>query len=229
STYVNDFNFMGRTYRVTAQAEPYARDDASDIGRLQVRSSSGAMVPLSSVATLRDDSGPARVIRYNLFPAYELHGQAPPGVSSGQAIAAMEGVAANALPEGFGYEWTGLAYQEKAAGSSSALVFGMAVVFVFLVLAAQYESLTLPLAVILIVPMCILAALLGVNLRGMDNNILTQVGLVVLIALAAKNAILIVEFARQGEETGLGRFQAAVAAARARLRPILMTSFAFIF
>jgi hydrophobe/amphiphile efflux-1 (HAE1) family protein len=229
STYVNDFNFMGRTYRVTAQAEPYARDDASDIGRLQVRSSSGAMVPLSSVATLRDDSGPARVIRYNLFPAYELQGQAPPGVSSGQAIEAMEGVAANALPDGFGFEWTGLAFQEKAAGSSSALVFGMAVVFVFLVLAAQYESLTLPLAVILIVPMCILAALLGVNLRGMDNNILTQVGLVVLIALAAKNAILIVEFARQGEETGLRRMQAAVAAGRARLRPILMTSFAFIF
>src|SRR5690606_27504413 len=125
-------------------------DDASDIGRLQVRSSSGAMVPLSSVATLRDDSGPARVIRYNLFPAYELQGQAPPGVSSGQASEAMEGGAANALPDGFGFEWSGLAFQEKAAGSSSALVFGMAVVFVFLVLAAQYESLTLPLAVILI-------------------------------------------------------------------------------
>jgi hydrophobe/amphiphile efflux-1 (HAE1) family protein len=229
STYVNDFNFMGRTYRVTAQAEPEARDDATDIGRLQVRSSTGEMVPLSSVATLRDDSGPARVIRYNLFPAYELQGQAAPGVSSGQAIDAMEGVAADALPDGFGHEWTGLAYQEKAAGSSSALVFGMAVVFVFLVLAAQYESLTLPLAVILIVPMCILAALLGVNLRGMDNNILTQVGLVVLIALAAKNAILIVEFAKQGEESGMRRMEAAVAAARARLRPILMTSFAFIF
>jgi len=229
STYVNDFNFMGRTYRVTAQAEPYARDDATDIGRLQVRSSTGNMVPLSAVATLNDDSGPSRVIRYNLFPAYELQGQAAPGVSSGQAIEAMEGIAANALPDGFGYEWTGLAYQEKAAGSSSALVFGMAVVFVFLVLAAQYESLTLPLAVILIVPMCILAAMIGVNIRGMDNNILTQVGLVVLIALAAKNAILIVEFARQGEETGMSRIQAAIEAARARLRPILMTSFAFIF
>ncbi|HWK42489.1 MAG TPA: efflux RND transporter permease subunit, partial [Croceibacterium sp.] len=229
STYVNDFNLMGRTYRVTAQAEPYARDDATDIGRLQVRSSSGGMVPLSSVATLEDDSGPSRVIRYNLFPAYELQGQAAPGVSSGQAIEAIEGIAAQALPDGFGYEWTGLAYQEKAAGSSSALVFGMAVVFVFLVLAAQYESLTLPLAVILIVPMCILAAMIGVNIRGMDNNILTQVGLVVLIALAAKNAILIVEFAKQGQETGMNRIQAAVAAARARLRPILMTSFAFIF
>jgi len=229
STYVNDFNFMGRTYRVTAQAEPYARDDATDIGRIQVRSSTGNMVPVSSVATFRDDSGPARVIRYNLFPAYELQGQAAPGVSSGQALEAMEGVAANALPEGFGQEWTGLAYQEKAAGSSSALVFGLAVVFVFLVLAAQYESVTLPLAVILIVPMCILAAMIGVNIRGMDNNILTQVGLVVLIALAAKNAILIVEFAKQGEEAGMRRLDAAVAAARARLRPILMTSFAFIF
>src|SRR5690606_1942880 len=229
STYVNDFNFMGRTYRVTAQAEPYARDDATDIGRLQVRSSSGAMVPLASVATLHDDSGPARVVRYNLFPAYELQGQAAPGVSSGQAIETMEQIASTVLPDGYGFEWTGLAFQEKAAGSSSALIFVLAVVFVFLVLAAQYESLTLPLAVILIVPMCILAALIGVNLRGMDNNILTQVGLVVLIALAAKNAILIVEFAKQGEEGGMSRIEAAVAAAKARLRPILMTSFAFIF
>ncbi len=229
STYVNDFNFMGRTYRVTAQAEAHARDDVTDIGRLQVRSSTGAMVPLSAVATLRDDAGPARVIRYNLFPAYELQGQASAGISSGQAIEAMEEIAARVLPEGFGYEWTGIAFQEKAAGSSSALIFVLAVVFVFLVLAAQYESLTLPLAVILIVPMCILAALLGVNLRGMDNNILTQVGLVVLIALAAKNAILIVEFAKQGEQAGMRPVEAAVAAARVRLRPILMTSFAFIF
>ncbi|MFB0612537.1 efflux RND transporter permease subunit [Aurantiacibacter poecillastricola] len=229
STYVNDFNFMGRTYRVTAQAEPYARDDATDIGRLQVRSSSGEMVPLSSVATLQDDSGPSRVIRYNLFPAYELQGQAAQGVSSGEAIESMQQIATETLPDGYGYEWTGLAYQEQAAGSSSALVFAMAVVFVFLVLAAQYESLTLPLAVILIVPMCILAALIGVNIRGMDNNILTQVGLVVLIALAAKNAILIVEVAKQEEDVGMRRMEAAVAAAKSRLRPILMTSFAFIF
>jgi len=229
STYVNDFNLAGRTYRVTAQAEPRSRDDVTDVGRLQVRSSSGEMVPLSAVATLADETGPARVIRYNLFPALELQGQAAPGISSGQALNTMEQLAASALPQGFGYEWTGLAFQEKAAGSSSALIFVLAVVFVFLVLAALYESVALPLAVILIVPMCILAAMIGVNIRGMENNILTQVGLVVLIALAAKNAILIVEFAKQGEDEGMDRFEAAVSAARVRLRPILMTSFAFIF
>ena len=229
STYVNDFNFLGRTFRVTAQAEAVSRDDPSDLGRLQVRSSSGQMVPLSAVATLLNDTGPARVVRYNLFPALELQGQAAPGISSGEAIGVMEGLAAANLPQGFGYEWTGIAYQEKAAASSSALIFVLAVVFVFLVLAAQYESVSLPLAVILIVPMCILAAMVGVNLRGMDNNILTQVGLVVLIALAAKNAILIVEFAKQAEQAGKDRFAAATEAARVRLRPILMTSFAFIF
>ena len=229
STYVNDFNFLGRTFRVTAQAEPSARSRIEDVGRLQVRSASGRMVPLSSVATFRDDSGPTRVVRYNLFPAVELQGSAAPGVSSGAALAAMEGLAAKTLPNGFAYEWTGLAYQEKAAGSSAVLIFLMAVVFVFLVLAAQYESIPLPLAVILIVPMCILAAILGVNLRGQDNNILTQIGLIVLVALAAKNAILIVEFAKQSEEEhGVDRFEAAVRAAKTRLRPILMTSFAFI-
>ncbi|WP_077148624.1 efflux RND transporter permease subunit [Sphingopyxis sp. KK2] len=230
STYVNDFNFLGRTFRVTAQAEPTSRASIEDVGRLQVRSTSGEMVPLSAVATFRDDSGPTRVVRYNLFPAVELQGQAAPGVSSGAALAAMEGLADKTLTGGFAYEWTGLAYQEKAAGGGAVLIFGLAVVFVFLVLAAQYESLPLPLAVILIVPMCILAAMIGVNLRGMDNNILTQVGLVVLIALAAKNAILIVEFAKQAEEQdGMSTIDAAVHAARSRLRPILMTSFAFIF
>lgn len=230
STYVNDFNMLGRTFRVTAQAEPAARDDLADIGQLQVRSATGQMVPLASVATLRNGSGPERVVRYNMFPAVELQGQAAPGVSSGDALTTMEQLASSTLPQGMSFEWTGLAFQEKAAGSSSTLIFLLAVLFVFLVLAAQYEALTLPLAVILIVPMCILAALFGVMLRGMDNNILTQVGLVVLVALAAKNAILIVEFAKQAEEEdGASPLEAAVTAARQRLRPILMTSFAFIF
>ena len=230
SSYVNDFNFLGRTFRVTAQAEPTARDDIADIANLKTRSASGAMVPIGSVATLREDSGPSRIVRYNLFPASELQGQAAPGVSSGEAIASMERLAEAALPAGFSYEWTGLALQEKQSAGGATLVFVMAVVFVFLVLAAQYEAFTLPLAVVLIVPMCILAAMIGVNIRGLDNNILVQVGLVVLIALAAKNAILIVEFAKQGEEQqGLNRWDAAVQAARTRLRPILMTSFAFIF
>jgi hydrophobe/amphiphile efflux-1 (HAE1) family protein len=229
SSYVNDFNMLGRTFRVTAQAEQSARDDVSDIANLKVRSASGDMVPLGSVATLKNDTGPVRVVRYNLFPAAEIQGLAAPGTSSGEALNAMEKYA-DQLPSGFGYEWTEIALQEKSTGDTGTIVFLMAVVLVFLVLAAQYEAFTLPLAVILIVPMCILAAIVGVNIRGMDNNILTQVGLVVLVALAAKNAILIVEFARQAEEReGLTRFEAAVAAARTRLRPILMTSFAFIF
>ncbi|MDP3079992.1 MAG: multidrug efflux RND transporter permease subunit [Brevundimonas sp.] len=229
SSYVNDFNFLGRTFRVTAQAEPSARDDIADIANLQTRSASGAMVPIGSVATLREDSGPARIVRYNLFPAAELQGQAAAGVSSGQAIASMEQLAEATLPPGFSYEWTGLALQEKQSSGGATIVFIMAVVLVFLVLAAQYEAFTLPLSVVLIVPMCILAAMIGINIRGLDNNILVQVGLVVLIALAAKNAILIVEFAKQAEDEGLNRWDAAVRAAKTRLRPILMTSFAFIF
>ena len=230
SSYINDFNLLGRTFRVTAQAEPSSRDDIADIANLKTRSASGAMVPIGAVANLREDSGPARVVRYNLFPASELQGQAAPGNSSGQAIATMEQLATQALPQGFSYEWTELALQEKQASGGASLIFIMAVVFVFLVLAAQYEAFTLPLAVVLIVPMCLLAAMIGVNIRGLDNNILVQIGLVVLIALAAKNAILIVEFAKQAEEEeGMDRFEAAVYAAKVRLRPILMTSFAFIF
>jgi HAE1 family hydrophobic/amphiphilic exporter-1 len=228
SSYVNDINLFGRTYRVTAQADAPFRNDPTDITNLKVRSSSGQMVPLGSVATLKDTSGPYRVVRHNLFPAAELQGDRLPGFSSGQSLGAMEGLAAKLLPEGFDYEWTELAYQEKTQGNTAAAVFVLAVVFVFLLLAAQYESLVLPLAVIMIVPMCLLAAILGVNLRGFDNNILTQIGLVVLVGLAAKNAILIVEFAKQAEERGMDRFAAAEEAARTRLRPILMTSFAFI-
>jgi multidrug efflux pump subunit AcrB len=214
---------------VLAQADAPFRNDESRILELQTRSTTGAMVPLGSVVNLQHTTGPYRVLRYNLFPAAEIQGDSPPGRSSGQAIATMERLAAERLPPGYGYEWTELAYQEKLAGNTGIMVFGMAVVVVFLLLAALYESVTLPFAVILIVPMCLLAAILGVNLRGADNNILTQIGLVVLIALAAKNAILIVEFARQGEvEHGLELHEAAAEAGRTRLRPILMTSFAFI-
>jgi multidrug efflux pump subunit AcrB len=177
---------------------------------------------------VRDTSGPYRVPRHNLYPAAELDATAAPGYSQGQAIQAMEKLAAQTLPEGFSYEWTTLAYQQLRAGSTAIFAFMLAVVFVFLVLAAQYESLTLPLAVILIVPMCLVAAITGVILRGQDNNILTQVGFIVLIGLAAKNAILIVEFARQLEDHGRDRWAAAAEAARLRLRPILMTSLAFI-
>jgi hydrophobe/amphiphile efflux-1 (HAE1) family protein len=228
SSYINDFNLFGRTFRVTAQADAPFRHQPSDIVNLKTRSASGTMVPIGSVATLRDESGPYRVVRHNLYPAAELQGDTKPGFSSGQALKAMEDLAAKTLPTGFGYEWTELAYQQKTQGNTASIVFALAVVFVFLLLAAQYESLVLPLAVILIVPMCLLAAILGVNLRGFDNNILTQIGLVVLVGLAAKNAILIVEFAKQAEERGENRWQAAESAARTRLRPILMTSFAFI-
>jgi hydrophobe/amphiphile efflux-1 (HAE1) family protein len=229
SAFVNDFNLLGRTYRVTAQADARFRETPADIANLKTRSSSGAMVPIGTVANFTDKTGPYRVTRYNLFPAVEVDGDTAPGYSSGQSLDTMEQLAAANLPTGYGQEWTGIAYQQKSAGNTAGLVFAMAVVFVFLVLAAQYESVVLPLAIILIVPMCLLAAMVGVNLRGMDNNVLTQIGLVVLIALAAKNAILVVEFAKQAEEQdGLSPIDAAVRAARDRLRPILMTSFAFI-
>jgi HAE1 family hydrophobic/amphiphilic exporter-1 len=228
STFVNDFNILGRTYRVTAQADNPFRLSVRDVENLRTRSTSGDMVPLGSVATFHEITGPYRVPRYNLFPAAEVQGSTLPGFSTGQAIAAMEGLIATNLPAGFGFEWTEIALQEKIAGNTAVVAFSLAVVFVFLLLAAQYESVLLPLAVILIVPMCLLAAISGVLLRGMDNNILTQIGFVVLIGLAAKNAILIVEFARQAEEQGADRWEAAVGAARARLRPILMTSLAFV-
>jgi len=229
SAFVNDFNLLGRTYRVTAQADSPYRGSTADIANLKTRSNSGAMVPIGSVATFRDETGPYRVVRYNLQQAIEVDGNVAPGHSTGQALTTMEKVARDTLPAGYDFEWTGIAYQQVTAGNTAGIVFGMAVFFVFLVLAAQYESLTLPLAIVLIVPMCLFAAMLGVQVRGMDNNILTQIGLVVLIALAAKNAILVVEFAKQAEEEqGMSVVDAAVYAARTRLRPILMTSFAFI-
>lgn len=228
SVFVNDFNILGRTYRVYAQADNPFRLSVRDVANLRTRSVTGDMVPLGSVAAFRDTTGPYRVPRYNLFPAAEVQGATLPGFSTGQAIAAMEKIAATNLPAGFGFEWTEIALQEKVAGNTAVIAFALAVVFVFLLLAAQYESVVLPLAVILIVPMCLLAAVSGLLLRGMDNNILSQIGFVVLIGLAAKNAILIVEFARQAEDQGASTFDAAVQAAQTRLRPILMTSFAFI-
>ena len=228
SSFVNDFNILGRTYRVTAQADNPFRETLRDVANLKTRSDSGEMVPLGSIATFSDTTGPYRVPRYNLFPAAEVQMGLARGYSSGQGIAAIEHIVETALPAGFGFEWTEIALQEKLAGNTAVIAFGLAVVFVFLVLAALYESWLLPLAVILIVPMCILAAMLGVNFMGLDRNILVEIGLVVLVGLAAKNAILIVEFAKQAEEAGMSRYEAAVSAARTRLRPILMTSLAFI-
>jgi hydrophobe/amphiphile efflux-1 (HAE1) family protein len=228
SSYVNDFNLFGRTFRVTAQARDQDRQRTSDVLKIRVRNSNGDTVPLGSFTTVSNISGPYRVPRYNLYPSAEIDGAAARGYSQGQAIAVMDKLAAETLPEGFATEWTTLAFQQIRAGNTAMFAFVLAVVFVFLVLAAQYESLTLPLAVIMIVPMCLVAAISGVLMRGQDNNILTQVGFVVLIGLAAKNAILIVEFARQLEDQGRSRWDAAVEATRLRLRPILMTSFAFI-
>jgi hydrophobe/amphiphile efflux-1 (HAE1) family protein len=228
SAYVNDFNLLGRTFRVTAQADSAFRVNTKDILRLRVRNSQGDTVPLGTFTTVRDISAPSRVPRYNLYPAAELDGSAAPGYSQGQAIDMMQKIADETLPQGFSYEWTELAYQQIRAGNTAAFAFALGVVFVFLVLAAQFESLTLPLAVILIVPMSLIASITGVVMRGMDNNILTQVGFIVLIGLAAKNAILIVEFAAQLEQQGKTKFEAATEAARLRMRPILMTSLAFI-
>jgi len=228
-SYVNDFNLFGRTFRVQAEADSPYRLRPKDVLSLRVRNSSGQTVPLGSFSTMRDIAGPYRVPRYNIYPAAELDGASAPGFSQGQAIDAMQGIATELLPDGFGFEWTQLAFQQIRAGNTSIFAFALGVVFVFLVLAAQYESLTLPIAVILIVPMCLVASITGLILRGQDNNILTQVGFIVLIGLAAKNAILIVEFAKQLEDRGRDRGAAAVEAARLRLRPILMTSFAFIF
>ena len=228
STYVNDFNLLGRTFRVIAQADSPFRLDTRDALKIRVRNSAGQTVPLGSFTTVRDITGPFRVPRHNLYPAAELDASPLPGTSQGQVIDALQKLAAETLPEGIRYEWTTLAFQQQRAGNTAIFAFILAVVFVFLVLAAQYESLTLPLAVILIVPMCLVAAITGVILRGQDNNILTQVGFIVLIGLAAKNAVLIVEFAKQLEDRGRDRWTAAAEAAQLRLRPILMTSLAFI-
>jgi multidrug efflux pump len=228
SLYVNDFNLFGRTYQVNAQAEPRFRMDAADIARLKTRNAAGDMIPLGSFVTVRPSSGPDRVMHYNGYPTAEINGGPGPGYSSGQAQATMEALARKELPNGMSFEWTELTYQQILAGNTAVIVFPLVVLLVFLVLAAQYESLRLPLAVILIMPMVLFSAITGVQLAGGDNNIFTQIGLIVLVGLAGKNAILIVEFARDREARGERTLRAVLDAARLRLRPILMTSVAFI-
>ncbi|EWS53766.1 Toluene efflux pump membrane transporter TtgB [Methylibium sp. T29] len=228
SLYVNDFNKFGRTYTVRVQADATHRARAEDVGLLKVRSASGEMVPLSALMTVQPSFGPERAMRYNGYLSADINGGPAPGYSSGQAQDAVNRIAAETLPPGISYEWTELTYQEILAGNSAMWVFPLAILLVFLVLAAQYESLTLPLSIILIVPMGLLAAMTGVWLDGGDNNVFTQIGLIVLVGLSAKNAILIVEFARELEFAGRTPVQAAIEASRLRLRPILMTSLAFV-
>ncbi|RWB35488.1 MULTISPECIES: multidrug efflux RND transporter permease subunit [unclassified Mesorhizobium] len=228
TAYVNDFNAFGRVYQVRAQADQAFRLERDDILQLKVRSAAGALVPLGTLIEIRDVTGPSLVQRYNMYVSVPLQGNAAPGVSTGDALNAMAKVADETLPQGTSFEWTELALQESQTGNTAILIFGLSVLFVFLALAAQYESWIMPFAIVLIVPLGILAALIGVAFRGLDNNVLVQIGLVVLVGLAAKNAILIVEFARQAQERGANAVEAAVEAARLRLRPILMTAFAFI-
>ncbi len=227
SAYANDFTRFGRNWQVNVQAEPKFRLHPSDIGKLKVRNAAGEMVPIGALVSVEETSGPAIVNHYNMYPSAEINGGTAPGVSSGQGIGMMERISDTELPATMGYEWTELALQQKLAGNTAVFVFILGTVFVFLVLSAQYESWSLPIAIILIVPMCLFAAISGVWLAGMDNNIFTQIGLVVLIGLAAKNAILIVEFAKQLQDQGKGLTDATVEASKLRLRPILMTSLAF--
>ncbi len=228
SLYVNDFNRFGRTYQVNVSADPAFRHTPQDILQLKTRNAQGQMVPLGSFVTVKQGAGPDRVQHYNGYPTAEINGGAAPGYSSGQAQAAMEKLAKDHLPNGMSFEWTELTYQQILAGNTAILVFPLCVLLVFLVLSSLYESWSLPLAVILIVPMVLLSAIAGVWLSGGDNNIFTQIGLIVLVGLACKNAILIVEFARERQHEGMSRHEAVLEAAKLRLRPILMTSFAFI-
>ena len=229
SFYVNNFNEFGRTWQVNVQADQRFRNKVPDIQRLQVRNSQGQMIRLGSLMQVRDISGPVMVMRYNMYAATAISGNTTAGISSGQAIDLMEQIAGKQLPQSMAYDWTELTYLQLQAGNVAIYVFALGVVFVFLVLAAQYESWSLPLAVILVVPMCLLCSVTGAVVTGTDVNIFTQIGFVVLVGLAAKNAILIVEFAKQERERGTSPREAALTASRLRLRPILMTSLAFIF
>lgn len=228
SAFVNEFNYLGRTFQVTAQADAPNRLTPDDISRIKVRNDKGEMVPLGTVSQQEDIAGPSRIPRFNLYPSASLNGDFSPGFSSGEGLDRMEELAAEILPQGISYQWTEIAYQEKKAGNTAGIAFLLAVVFVFLLLAAQFESLVLPLAVIFIVPMVLLSAMIGVDLAGLDNNIMVQIGLVVLVGLASKNAILIVEFAKQLEDQGEDLKTAVIEASKLRLRPILMTAMAFI-
>jgi multidrug efflux pump len=228
SSYANDFTRFGRNWQVNVQADAAYRVDPDNIGQLKVRNRNGEMVPLSTLVTVRNTTGPAIVNRYNMFPSAEIAGGTAPGISSGQAISTMESLAGSELPATMSFEWTELTLQQILAGNTAVFVFILGAILVFMVLSAQYESWSLPGAIILIVPMCLLAAIAGVWGVGADNNIFTQIGLIVLIGLAAKNAILIVEFAKQLQDGGKPRFEAIVESSKTRLRPILMTSFAFI-
>ena len=228
SLYVNDFNLFGRTWQVIVQADSTFRDQPEDVAHLKVRNRNGGMVPLGSLASIKVVTGPLVLTRYNMYPAASINGLAPPGMSSFDAIALMQKLATEEFPRGMAYEWTDMSYLEVKSGDDATKIFGFAVLMVFLVLAFQYENWSLPLAVILVVPMCLLSAIIGVNLAGMDINIFTRIGFVVLVGLASKNAILIVEFAKVQRAAGVPRRQAALEACKLRLRPIIMTSLAFV-
>jgi HAE1 family hydrophobic/amphiphilic exporter-1 len=228
SLYVNDFNLFGRTFRVTLQADKDSRASATDLSRLYVRNSGGNMVPLSTLGLLKPIVGPETVPHYNNYASALINGGPAPGYSSGQAVTAMERAAATALPRDFAFEWTGITFQELKAGSIATVVFTLAIVFVFLILAAQYESWTMPFMVLFAVPLALFGAFLALFVRGLQTDVYSQIGFVMLIGLSAKNAILIVEFAKRRRQEGLSIVDAAMEAARLRLRPILMTAFAFI-
>lgn len=228
SVYVNDFNQFGRTYQVNMQADEQFRQSASQISQLKVRNGNGEMVPLGSFINITDTAGPDRVMHYNGFTTAEINGGPALGYSTGEAQAAIEKILAETLPNGMTYEWTELTYQQILAGNAGVFIYPLVIMLVFMVLAAQYESLSLPLAIILIIPMTLLSALSGVLIYGGDNNVMTQIGLIVLVGLATKNAILIVEFAKELQDHGMTAMEAILEAGRLRLRPILMTSIAFI-
>jgi HAE1 family hydrophobic/amphiphilic exporter-1 len=227
STYVNDFNLFGRVYQVKIQADSHFRTQPDDLTHLEVRNIAGKMIPLGTLLRVKETMGPPSIVRFNLYPTAAINGQATPGFSSGQALALMEQIAAQKLPAGMGFAWTDMAFHEKRVGNQAILIFALAVLVVFLILAAQYESWSNPFAVVLAVPTALLGAAAAIWVRGLDNNIFTQIGLVLLVALAAKNAILIVEFARDARSRGMDLFAAAVEGSRLRFRPILMTSLAF--